>query len=421
MTIPEAIPVLADPSTSAVTQRPPRRLAPSLAVGNAALLMINGAVGSMLLPIQIQGIDEASKAGNLAIVTAIGALGGMIGQPVGGYLSDRTRSRFGKRGPWLLAGTVLGGLALFILATAGNSLLQTVIAWVAVQFTYALAVAPFSAILPDRFPKALRGVGSAALGLGLMFGVAGGTIVGTLFAKDLPLGYLVFGGSAFLAMAAFIVVNPERSNRDEPRDRFSIAELFSTFRFSRGLNRDFWLAFAGRFMMYTGYFAVIGYALYLLQDYVGLGDNAIGYVALLSGTSLLGTIAGIAVSGPLSDKFRRRKLFVIVGAVLYVIALTVPWAFPTIAGMIAFSVISGLGFGIYQSVDTALISEVLPDAKAHAKDLGIVNIASSVAHMVGPAIAGFTIVALGYVWLFPIAILVTAAGVGFVVLIKSVK
>ena len=43
--------------------------------------------------------------------------------------------------------------------------------------------------------------------------------------------------------------------------------------------------------------------------------------------------------------------------------------------------ISGIGFGMFQAVDTALMSEVLPSEKSFAKDLGVVNIAATLPQM----------------------------------------
>ena len=48
----------------------------------------------------------------------------------------------------------------------------------------------------------------------------------------------------------------------------------------------------------------------------------------------------------------------------------------------------GAGFGVYQAVDFALITQVLPAATERAKDLGVINIASALPQVLAPAIAG---------------------------------
>src|ERR1700761_6900401 len=89
---------------------------------NAGLYLLWGAIPGILLPLQIQRIDEASKAGNLAIVTTIGALAAMLAQPFAGAVSDRPRSQFGPRAPWIVGGALIGGLALIGLASASTIL-----------------------------------------------------------------------------------------------------------------------------------------------------------------------------------------------------------------------------------------------------------------------------------------------------------
>jgi hypothetical protein len=41
--------------------------------------------------------------------------------------------------------------------------------------------------------------------------------------------------------------------------------------------------------------------------------------------------------------------------------------------MIGFAMVGGVTFGIYDAVDTAVMSEVLPSSGSRARDLGIAN------------------------------------------------
>lgn len=51
------------------------------------------------------------------------------------------------------------------------------------------------------------------------------------------------------------------------------------------------------------------------------------------------------------------------------------------------AVLLGAGYGVYLSVDAALITEVLPAATNRAKDLGVINIANSAPQVLGPALS----------------------------------
>jgi MFS family permease len=84
------------------------------------------------------------------------------------------------------------------------------------------------------------------------------------------------------------------------------------------------------------------------------------------------------------------------------------------------AVLFGAGFGAYLAVDQALITQVLPQAKDRAKDLGIINIA-----IVGPAALAGAISAVlvsvgGYPALFGATAVVAAIGSVLVWKIKSV-
>ena len=55
------------------------------------------------------------------------------------------------------------------------------------------------------------------------------------------------------------------------------------------------------------------------------------------------------------------------------------------------AVVLGAGFGVYQAVDFALITQVLPAAGERAKDLGVINIAAALPQVLAPAIAGLVL------------------------------
>lgn len=399
-----------------------RRLMLWMLFANVGIFMLWGAIPGILLPLQIQGIDPANKAINLAIATTIGAFAAMIAQPIAGMVSDRTRSRFGRRAPWMVGGAIVGGLSLIGISLA-NGLVQITIAWVCVQVAYNFAQGPLSAIMPDRVPRGVRGTFSALAGIGLMLGALGGQVVGSLFAKNIPAGYLFFAGLALVLIVLFVLFNKDLSNKSEPKPPFNFTEFLKTFWVSPIKHPDFFWGFTGRLLLYIGYFLVTGYQLFILQDYIGLKGNAVAVIPLLGLISFAGILISTAIGGPLSDKLGRRKLLAIIAGCVLAVALLVPWIMPTLTGMMIYSFISGLGFGAYQAVDTALMSEVLPSKSDFAKDLGVLNIAATLPQTLAPAVAGIIVVGLGggYAALFPVGIVIALLGAFAVIPIKSVR
>ncbi|UTT61560.1 MFS transporter [Microcella humidisoli] len=401
-------------------QGPLRSLLLWFVPGTLGIFILWGAIPTVLLPLQVEQLDPANKVANLAIVTTIGALAAMIAQPVAGTISDRTRSRFGNRAPYIVGGALVGGLALVALGLS-SSILMVALCWTLVQVSFNVVQGPYSAMLPDRVPESVRGTFAAVIGAMTMVGSLGGVILASLLAGSIPGAYLVLAGVSVVLLTLFAVFTGPRDNRAEPRAAFRVRDFLLTFWVNPIAHPDFFWAFTGRLLLYTGYFLVVAYQLYLLQDYIGLGDEAVVLLPLVSAAALPTLVLAVAISGPWSDHVGRRKPFVVASSLIVGLAQVVPWVWPTFEGMIVFALLAGLGFGAFQAVDTALVSQVLPDSHAHAKDLGVVNIAATLPQTIAPAIAGAVVLAFGFVGLFPAAITLSVLGALAVLPIRSVR
>ncbi|MBS1699071.1 MAG: MFS transporter [Actinobacteria bacterium] len=398
-----------------------RRLLWWIIPANFAIFVIWGAVPGILLQAQLIAMfpDEKAQVANIAIVMTIGALGAMIAQPAAGQLSDRTRSKFGRRAPWIIGGAIVGGIALVALGFM-NNLVGIIVAWTLIQVAYNFAQGPLSAVLPDRVPVARRGTFAALSGIGLMLGALGGQIVGSQLAHAITLGYVIFAAFAIVVLIGFVLANPDHPSTNFQNEPFSFGEFLRTFWVNPVKHPDFFWAFTGRLLLYTGYFAVTGFQLLILKNYLGVKDP-FAVIPLLGILSLAGVLVATAISGPLSDKVGRRKPFVFGSSLLMAVALVVPWIAPSYGSWMIMTVISGFGFGMFQAVDTALMSQVLPSAKNFAKDLGVVNIAATLPQTFAPGVAGAIVLAFGYSALFPIAIVLSVLGAVSVWFIKSVR
>ncbi|MGW9630078.1 MFS transporter [Agromyces sp. NPDC055520] len=397
-----------------------RRLLGWIIPANFGIFLIWGAVPGILLPAQIAAqFGEADKVANLTIVATIGAFCSMLAQPIAGQISDRTRSRFGRRAPWIFIGSLAGGLALIGLAFA-NSLVGMVIAWSLVQITYNIAQGPLSAVMPDRVPLNRRGTFAALSGIGLMVGAIGGQVIGSMFLGSIAVGYVTFAVFSLVILTLFIVFNPDYSSKEIEREPFKVGDFLRTFWVDPIKHPDFFWAFTGRLLLYTGYFAVTGFQFYLLTDYFGV-EKPGEVIPMLGLISLAGILLATVVSGPLSDRVGRRKPFVFASSIVTGLALVLPWIWPDLTAWMIMTFIAGLGFGMFQAVDTALMSEVLPSAKSFAKDLGVVNIAATLPQTLAPGVAGAIVLSFGFAALFPVGIVLSILGAFAVWPIKAVK
>jgi len=398
-----------------------RRLLRMYLPANIGVYLVWGAIPTVLLPLQLTAVDAANKVTNLSIVTVIGAAAGMIAQPLAGRFSDRTRSRFGRRTPWLLLGSLIGGLALVGMALA-RGIAEIAIAWAIAQIAYNFVQGPLTAVLPDRVPASARGLFSAFIGLGAMIGSLGGQILGSGFAQNVGAAYVLIAGIALVTVTLFVVFAREEPSLGVAREPLGLREFLNTFWFNPVAHPDLAWAFAGRILLYSGYYLVSGYNLYILEDYLKLSTSeATAAVALVAFATLAGMIPSIVLGGVISDRIGRRKIMVFVASVICSVSLVIPLVSPTLAGLLLSYFIGGIGFGAFQSVDQALVSEVLPSEESLGKDLGIVNVAAALPKVITPSIGGIIVLGFGYAGLFVAGILLTIIGAFAVFLIRGVK
>lgn len=106
---------------------------------------------------------------------------------------------------------------------------------------------------------------------------------------------------------------------------------------------------------------------------------------------------------------------------LFAVGIAMPWLIPSTLGMYLFAGIAGLGYAVYSAVDQALLVDVLPSKEEAGKDLGILNMATTLGQMCGPVVMSAIVVNLGYNFAFPTAIALAIIGCFFIMIIKKVK
>lgn len=373
-----------------------KALLPWMAVTSVFLFATYAALTGILLPIQVALINADDKIQNLAIVTTVSFVFTLFAQPIVGAFSDRTRSKLGRRAPWMLIGSSVA--AIFLLGLGGmTNVLWITIFWVVIQVALNALQGPLSAIVPDRFPRSKRGAASAMVGMGMMIGATVGTVAAGQFASNVGIGYTVFGVGVLVVTVLFVLFNRDGSSKALVVEPFSWKQFLSGFWIDPKANPDFAWAFAARFFFILGYFVIAAYNLYILTDYIGLSlQDAALNAGLLAIVGMVPTLISIILAGFWSDKIGRRKIFIYAASVLMVIGLTMPLFMPNLTGMLIMSAINGLGFGLYMACDTALMTEVLPGGGVAAgKDLGILNVATNIPQAMSPAVAALIIGTMG--------------------------
>jgi MFS family permease len=408
-----------------------------LSLANLGLWMGYFGPLQVLLPNQVQDIAGAGKTTALGIVTGVGALVAVLVGPVAGAFSDATTARTGRRRTWIAAGALLGCTGLALLP-GQHTLIGLTLAWCVAQAGLNTLQAGLTAIVPDRTPVRQRGLVSGWVGLTQSVGVVIGVLLVTVVVTGATGGYLLIGVLVVLTAVPFVLATPDPPASD-PRDlgvvvphkrRESVHKgnhnskiagvVVGLFRVRARENLDFAWAWATRFLVQLGNAMATLYLLYFLRDRVHRPDAENGLLILIL-VYTAATVLTVVVGGVVSDRTGRRKPSVIVSGYVMAAASVLLAFWPTWTGALVAAVVLGLGFGVYLSVDQALITQVLPAAQDRARDLGVINIANSAPQVLGPALA-YPIVSYlgGYSALYLVVSAVTVLGSILVTRIRSV-
>ncbi|WP_431955762.1 MFS transporter [Nocardia lijiangensis] len=371
-----------------------------------------------LLGLQTQRFAGSDKEAALAWIVGIGALCSTVATPIFGALSDRTVSRYGRRLPWVVAGTTGGVLSLILLAVAPG-LIVVGIGWCAAQIALNANFAAITAAVPDHVPRAQRGIVGGFLGLAQTVGGVVGTGLAVL-AGGIAGGYLAC--AVFLVIATLPYLAMRRDHPLDPAER----EQFSWLEFGRGFwvsprrHPDFAWAWVTRFLINLSFAIGLVYLLFYLGDAVGHHSPAQG-VLVLTAVNSAALLATVLVAGAISDRTGRRRVFVCVAGLVMAAATTslALWHVWPVA-VVAVAVL-GLGMGVFTSVDLALMIDVLPAAADRGKDLGVVNIANAMPQVLAPVLAAPLVSSFGgYGALYGVAAALAATGALLVYKISTV-
>jgi MFS family permease len=394
----------------------------ALAYIGTVLLFLAPLLVSLSLKVNdLVGTDRAPEA--LSLVAGAGAFLAMFANPFFGKLSDRTTSRFGMRRPWMVTGLVGGSVGILVVALAPN-IGVVLVGWCIAQVFFNALLAALVAVLPDQVPVTQRGRVAGILGICLPIASVSGTYVVQLFTGNTVAMFLApcaIGGFFILLFAATL-----RDRRLAAVDKraWTPRELASSFYVNPRKHPDFAWAFASRFMFVLAYAFLTTYQVYYLLNRLGSDEDDVPrqlFLATLAMSSVI--VVASLVGGWLSDRTGRRKIFVCAASLVFGLAMFVIALAGGFNGFVVGMAVGGLGFGLYMSVDLALVADVLPDPGSAAKDLGVMNIAGALPSSVAPAVAP-VILAVGngsYSVLYAVAGACAVLGAGAIMRVRRVR
>lgn len=328
------------------------------------------------------------------------------------------------------SGAVVFMLAMIASSFAPNQwfLLGT---WLIGQIGLNFIVAPMVAWI-DMAPVDGRGTASSAYGgLGMALGNNGFTIFGAMLLGQYRLGFIIFGIITFIGtlIAVFIVKEPSNINEtndisefeeqtEKPKSMHALLKIFPLW----SIGRDYYLALIGKIFQGVGNFAITGYLLYIMTDFLHKGTQDTQSAIQLINTIML--IFGIAMglfSGPVVDKLKVLKLPVALSTISLAAAALSLFIIRNDFGIMLYGLLAGLGMGLWNSLDNLLNLEVIPDKSRVAFFLGVYNLGNTVTQAIAPVLAAIIISLFGYSAIFIMSFVFSLIGGIFILAIKSVS
>jgi MFS family permease len=289
----------------------------------------------------------------------------------------------------MIGGVILGVVSLVVMATA-PSILVLGAGWVMAQLTWGQVLSNLQISTADRLPESQRGKVAGLTGFATQVAPVFGVVIAGAVASDNILLFILPGIVGVLAVSLFVLLVHEKDSRGIVfADRLTPKSILGKYVYNPRSHPDFSWNWLGRFLFYFGLTLNTTFTAFFIAAKLGITVQEVaGIIATLSLGGIAATTLGAIGGGFLSDKLKRRRVFVATSGIIFAAgALTMALA-AGLPMLIVGSVLTSLGIGIFAAVDQALLLDVLPERDTNAgRFMGITGFATSIPQAVAPLIA----------------------------------
>ena len=331
----------------------------------------------IILPaILLHLVPVSMKNSYLGLLTFAGLVLAMVIQPISGAASDAWRSRWGRRRPLALIGTLFDFIFLALLAWSG-SILVVIIGYIGLQIASNIAHGPMQGLLPDEVPHDQMGKASGLKNLMDM----GGLIAASLAAGSLlspgdryptAIMLVVIGVLAVSALVTFITAGEKPTS--ELRKEKTSFKLKEVFKIDFQGNKNFFRLVASRFVFLIGIYGVQTFAQYYIRD-VMQAINPVKATGDLMAALAVALVVCSVLGGWLTDRFGSRRVLVL-ASLLSAAGCFLLITARDLQTLTLFGSVLGAGIGFYLTSNWALASRLAPKSEA-GKFLGLTNLATA--------------------------------------------
>ena len=358
----------------------------------------------LLLPAQVEdALNTTEWTRNVVafgVISGVAGLFSLIAYPLTGALSDRTTSRYGRRRPWVLVGTVLFAVSLTVLGFQ-TSMVGIGIFWSLSLIGFCVVSAAITATISDQVPVRQRGIVSGWVSAPQAVGTILGLVLVTLLELPTQVGYAVIAALLVLLALPFLRARDEVLSLTQRGPSITLGAVIQGFWINPVTHSDFGWTLLSRILVNLGNALGTTMLLYFIEFGLDRKATAVDDLIMLTLVYLVFFIIAALGFGRLSDKLGRRKMFVYISAYLQAIAAVILALVPDYTVAMFAAGLLGVGYGCFMSIDQALATQVLPDAHTRGKDLGIMNIATAFPQAIAPLVGAlFVFVSGGFEALF---------------------
>ncbi|MDX1521308.1 MAG: MFS transporter [Anaerolineae bacterium] len=308
--------------TTMTAQKPTLPIVTKLAygVGDLGPAMVSIIKGFFLLNflINIAGLSP----GRAGAVLLIGKIWDAVNDPIVGTLTDRTRTRWGRRRPWLLFGSIPFALAYFLHFLVPDigptaKFFYYIVVGILLDASFTAVNVPYAALTPelsqndqDRTELNMYRFSFSVLG-GLVAAIMYNVIVNQLYAGSPQSGNVIQGlliGAVIVISNIIVFANTTERNLDAPAGAEPQLPFFEGLKIALQ-SRPFLFVSALYLLTWLSIQFVQSLILFFFRDWVG-GDPGAQFTLVLASLQL-SIFAFILVWGFLSRRLGRRNVFYI--------------------------------------------------------------------------------------------------------------
>jgi len=319
----------------------------------------------------------------------------VILSPLAGTLSDNTWTPWGRRRPYILAGSILAALCVAAMPHTLNYWVFLLL--VSLFFTFSVAYQiPFYALIPEMSGEGRRGAYSTFTGLLRLLGAALVLGFGGWFWAKNPawLFYLTAFVIVFTAAITFISVREDRGGELPDQDKISIFKNFRRYMRDLVSQKKILLFFAAQFFWWLGLGSLMPFATIMLKELYGVEVSELFRLGpgVIIGAVLL--IGAIVAAGALGDRWGHRQI-VTVGLVSLTIGSVIAFFFRDLTMFYVAALFVVVGAAPLFNEPFALLAELVPKGR-EGEFYGLDTISITLSQVPASLLGGAIIDAFGY-------------------------